>query len=342
LRSEVFGRAPAGKTGGISELGEQLSFGERLGPILHAGEGVVRVGTCSWTDPTLVKETGWYPRRSMSAAARLAFYAEHFPIVEADSTYYRPPSPELTSHWAERSPDRFVFNVKAYSLLTHHPTRPETLWSDVRSGIRADFEGKRNAYAEHLEPEALDLAWNHFAEGIEPLRRSGKLGAVLFQYPRWFTPRRSTRAELAALGTRLPGVRCCVEFRSPRWLEDDDRDATLATLEEADLALVVVDAPPEAHLPTVLAATRPDLAVVRLHGRADDTWDLQEGSAAERFRYLYRRDELEPWTEAIATLADEAADVHVLMNNCYRDYGVRNAQDVVDLLLETDRARLEG
>jgi uncharacterized protein YecE (DUF72 family) len=78
---------------------------------------------------------------------------------------------------------------------------------------------------------------------------------------------------------------------------------------------------------------------VRFHGRAGDTWDQQEGSAAERFRYLYDRDELAPWTERIATLASEAAEVHVLMNNCYRDYGVRNAEDVVDLLLERHPGR---
>ncbi len=71
-----------------------------------------------------------------------------------------------------------------------------------------------------------------------------------------------------------------------------------------------------------------------MHGRADATWKKRGTTAAERFKYLYRRDELEPWADRVATLARDAEQVHVLMNNCYRDYGVRNAQDMVDLLVE--------
>jgi uncharacterized protein YecE (DUF72 family) len=306
----------------------------RTGPRLAVGDGVVRVGTCSWADSTLVKDTHWYPRRSMSAADRLAFYGEHFPLVEADSTYYRPPSEPLTQGWAERSPAGFVFDIKAYSLFTHHPTRPETLWPDVRDGIQANFAGKRTAYVEHLTSTALDAAWAHFVAGLRPLQEAGKLGAVLFQFPQWYPPNRAHREELAALPARLPGVRISVEFRSPRWLAEGDRDRTLETLEAAGLALVVVDAPARSGLTTVLAATRPDLAVVRLHGRNDEAWDQRGGTAAERFQYLYRRDELEPWAERAAQLAGEVDEVHMLFNNCYQDYGVRNAQDLVELLVE--------
>lgn len=56
----------------------------------------VRVGTCSWTDRTLVEETDWYPKRSMSAEARLRYYAEHFSLAEADGTYY---SASWSSRW---------------------------------------------------------------------------------------------------------------------------------------------------------------------------------------------------------------------------------------------------
>lgn len=304
-----------------------------LGPRLRLEDHEVRVGTCSWTDPTLVKETGWYPRKSMSAAERLAFYAEHFPLVEADSTYYRPPSRDLTAGWASRSPAQFEFDIKAYSLFTHHPTKPETLWPDVRAGIHSEFAAKPNAYVEHLDPAAVDEAWARFADGLQPLVDAGKLGTVLFQYPPWFTPKRANREELARLPEHLPGIRVCVEFRSPRWLADDDCDRTLEVLRANGLALVVVDAPSVAGLPSVVAATSDDVAVVRMHGRADATWKQRGGSAAERFNYLYRRDELEPWVDKVATLAHDAEKVHVLMNNCYRDYGVRNAEDMVELLL---------
>jgi uncharacterized protein YecE (DUF72 family) len=96
----------------------------------------------------------------------------------------------------------------------------------------------------------------------------------------------------------------------------------------------VVDAPPVSELATVVEATSPDLAVVRFHGRANDTWRKRDISAAERFRYLYSPAELREWTVRIRRLTDEAAEVHVLMNNCYQDYGVRNAAEFGDLLAE--------
>jgi uncharacterized protein YecE (DUF72 family) len=307
-----------------------------LGPALRIGTARVATGTCSWTDPTLVKETDWYPRRTMSAAARLAFYAGHFPLVEVDSTYFRPPGEELTGSWARHTPDGFTFDVKAYALFTHHATDPAGLWPDLRQGIKPRFRDKKRVYADHLEPDALDEAWLRFAHALEPLRKAGRLGAVLMQYPQWFTPKRANRDELESLPSRLPGTRVCVEFRSPRWLAEDDRDRTIAVLRQAGLALVVVDAPPVSGLETVTDVTSEDLAVVRFHGRSDDTWSSRNRSAAERFRYLYDLDELRKWTPRVRRLAGEAGEVHLLMNNCYQDYGVRNAADLYRLLAGSD------
>jgi uncharacterized protein YecE (DUF72 family) len=315
-----------------------------LGPVLKVDKAIVRTGTCSWTDPTLVKETDWYPKKSMTAAERLEFYAKQFPMVEADSTYYWPPAPQLTRSWVERTPDGFRFNVKAYSLLTGHPTRPNSLWPDLQDAIKPEFAGKKNVYADHLEPDALEEAWGRFVDALKPLQRADRLGAVLFQYPEWFTPKKDNRAELEHLASRLRdgGVIGCVEFRSPRWLADDDRDRTLTLLSDLGLALVVVDAPPVSGLPTVALATRDDLAVVRFHGRANDTWKKRDITAAERFRYLYREDELESWTPSLHQLAREASEVHLLMNNCYQDYGVRNATDWQRVLLDDGAEQISG
>jgi uncharacterized protein YecE (DUF72 family) len=304
-----------------------------LGPVLHVGDapGEVRVGTCSWTDKTLVNDTAWYPKKSMSAAERLAFYGERFSVVEADSTYYRPLTPELAEGWAERTPTGFRMNVKAYSLMTGHPTKPDTLWPDIRDALDPDAAGKKNVYPHHLPDDALDAVWWRFADALEPLRRTGKLGAVLLQYPQWFTPKRDNRDELANARRRLGDVDIAVEFRSPLWLGTDDRDRTLETLAEHDLSLVVTDAPKVSKLPTVVAVTS-DLAVVRLHGRADDTWNAKTTTAAERFKYLYDKRQLRTWVPRIEELATEAGEVHVLFNNCYQDYGVRNAADMTELL----------
>ena len=293
----------------------------------------ILVGTCSWTDQTLVKETDWYPKKSMSAAERLKYYAERFSIAEADSTYYFPPSPQLTRGWAERTPDNFTMNVKAYSLLTGHPAKPNSLWPDLRDAIKPEFAEKRNVYLSHLSPDAGDEVWQRFCYALRPLVDAGKLGAVLMQYPEWFTAKKDNRNELAAIRERWDDIPVCVEFRSPTWLgEPRDRDRTLALLRELRLALVVLDAPESSGLDTVAEATTPDLAVVRFHGRNDDTWKQQTGSAAERFRYLYSPAQLRPWVPRLHSLSEQAERVHALMNNCYQDYGVRNAADLIDLL----------
>jgi uncharacterized protein YecE (DUF72 family) len=302
-----------------------------LGPVLHIGDAEVRVGTCSWTDRTLVKGTDWYPKRSMSAAERLAFYSARFPVVEADSTYYGPPSRQLAEGWAERTPDGFRMNVKAYSMMTGHPTKPETLWRDIAEALEPEAATKRNVYPHHLPADAVDEVWTRFADALEPLRASGRLGSVLLQYPPWFTPRRANRDELARARERLGGLPACVELRSPLWFGKDDLDRTMGWMADHELTLVNVDAPTVSKLPRLAAATA-DLAVVRFHGRADDTWSGRATSAAERFRYLYDKRELRPWVKRVQELAGEAREVHVLMNNCYEDYGVRNAADMTDLL----------
>ena len=170
-----------------------------LGPIVYPGEGVVRCGTCSWTDRTLVKESDWYPRKTMTAAERLAFYAAHFPLVEVDSTYYAPPSERTAALWAQRTPDGFLFDIKAYSLLTGHPTRAASLWSDLRDGVLPEHRDQERIYGTHLEPGALEEAWRRFTSALAPLREAGRLAVVLFQYPPWFHPRKDTRQELEQL-----------------------------------------------------------------------------------------------------------------------------------------------
>ncbi|HYA45378.1 MAG TPA: DUF72 domain-containing protein, partial [Acidimicrobiales bacterium] len=208
--------------------------------VVDLGRSRVLVGTCSWTDPTLVKETAWYPKRSMSAAERLAYYAGQFSLVEADATYYRPPSRELARSWVERSPEHFSFDVKAYGLLTGHPVDPVTLWPDMKD-VLVGGAGKARVYAHDLPPEALDEAWRRFVDALAPLVAAGRLGAVLLQYPPWFGPKRANREELARLTERLGGIPGCVEFRTPAWLSGDERARTLMLLRDLGLAMVVVD-----------------------------------------------------------------------------------------------------
>jgi uncharacterized protein YecE (DUF72 family) len=268
----------------------------------------------------------------MSAAERLGYYAQHFSLVEVDGTYYRPPSPGLARSWAERVPEGFCFDVKAYGLLTGHPVDPVTLWPDINETIAGAAAVKGRVYAHHLPPASLEEVWDRFVGALRPLQDAGRMGAVLLQYPPWFVPRSSNREELARLPGRLSGAKACVEFRAPGWLSEEERPRTLGLLRDLGLALVVVDAPASSGLATVLETTSEDLAVVRFHGRSDQTWRAPNVSAAERFRYLYSEEELAQWAPRAKALAERASRVHLLMNNCYQDYGVRNAAQLAMML----------
>jgi uncharacterized protein YecE (DUF72 family) len=306
---------------------------QELGRFVELGGHAVLTGSCSWTDRTLTNEADFYPRKTMSAEDRLKFYAAQFPLTEIDSTYYAPPSEQQARLWAERTPDGFRFDVKAYSLLTGHPTRPKSVWSDLREQLPPDLLDKRNLYSHHFSPELLDEAWRRFADALRPLHQAGRLGAILFQYPAWFTPRRENRREVEALRERLPHYFIAVEFRSPLWTKESrGRERTLRALEEQELVFVSLDAPSASELPRLIAVTNPDLFMMRFHGRSDETWHDTSRTAAERFRYLYSERELTELARPIAEHVKEAKETHLLMNNCYRDYAVRNAAEMRDIL----------
>jgi len=298
--------------------------------------GNVLIGTSSWTDPTLVKEGTFYPPQARTAEARLRFYAEHFPLVEVDSTYYFPPSERNAVLWIERTPPTFTFNIKAYSLLTNHPTKADSLHKDLREELPEELLGKRNLYREQLPDAVVDAVWQRFHDALMPLHSAGKLGAVLFQFPQWFVIGRRSKDYILECADRLRDFRTAVEFRHGSWMSERNREETLSFLEEHDLPFVCVDMPQgfDSSLPPIAAATASDLAMVRFHGRDPEAWARKEASASERFRYEYSQGELLEWVPKIRELARQARETHVLMNNCYRDFAVNNARQLGDLLDE--------
>ncbi|NUW40242.1 DUF72 domain-containing protein [Nonomuraea rhodomycinica] len=290
--------------------------------------GKILVGTASWTDKSLLA-SGWYPPDAATPEARLRFYASRFPLVEVDATYYHPPSERTAASWRDRTPADFTFNVKAFSLLTHHPTRPDALYKDLRTALG---EPRRSLYLRDVPPEVAEQVWDRFLGALRPLREAGKLGAVLFQFPPWFRPGGASRRYILECRDRCRPARICVEFRNAAWLDDGHRRETLGFLAAHDLPYVGVDMP-QGHassVPPVLAATS-DLAVVRLHGHSDK-WTSRV--IEERFGYLYAEEELRDWAGRIAALSQEAAVTHVLTNNCCADNSQRNAARLAELLEE--------
>ncbi|WP_285487291.1 DUF72 domain-containing protein [Amycolatopsis taiwanensis] len=290
--------------------------------------GAIQVGTASWTDRTLIA-SGWYPPEVDTPEKRLRFYADHFPLVEVDSTYYGMPNERTAALWAGRTPAGFTFNVKAFSLFTQHPTRLASLPAE----LRPDREqlGKDTVYQRDVPQTVTDELWRRFLDALGPLCRTGKLGAILLQFPPWFTISRANKNYILACAERLGAAhQPCVEFRHRSWLIEDNRAETLNFLSTHGVPLVCVDMP-QGHassVPPVVAATA-KLAVVRFHGHSEK-WTSKD--IHERFGYRYSLEELREWAPRVKALSEQAERVQVLLNNCYRDYAQVNAQQLMDLL----------
>jgi uncharacterized protein YecE (DUF72 family) len=305
----------------------------RHGPT-PARVGNIRVGTASWTEKTLLASRTFYPPAANTAERRLRYYARHFPVVEVDATYYALPSAENARAWAERTPADFAFGVKAYAALTQHPIEPARLAKDLQAELGSDALKKRTVYPRELPAPVLEELWRRFDAALAPLRDAGKLGYLLFQMPKWFPPTRESHAYLETLAGRFAESRIAVEFRQAGWMTEERRARTLDFLRRHGLVYVAVDEPQgtRSSVPAVAEPTSDDLAVVRFHGRKRATWDKPGVSTIERFGYLYRPDELAEWVPRLHALARGTREVHVLMNNCHRDYAVQNAKELAGLL----------
>jgi len=282
------------------------------------------VGTASWTDRTLLA-SGWYPSTANTAEKRLAYYARHFPLVEVDATYYAPPSEDTARLWAQRTPADFTFNIKAFSLLTGHPTKVSALPKDLRPET-----DKRNIYPQALSAQAYEDLWSRFLSALDPLVEAGKLGLILFQFPPWFTIRYANKQYILEVAARCRPLPIAVELRHESWFAGDNQRETLDFLRQHHLPYVCVDMPQghKSSVPPVVAATS-DLAVVRFHGHSDK-WTSKD--IHEKFGYLYSEQELAQWAPRLRALADQTEQTHVLMNNCYSDYAQRNAEQLIELL----------
>jgi uncharacterized protein YecE (DUF72 family) len=177
----------------------------------------ILVGTCNWAD-----HESFYPEeleRGRRQRDKLSFYARYFPIVEIDTTFYGIPKPPVVAGWVERTPDDFRFNIKAYRSLTGHE--------------REDGKPRPPTHEEERD----------FLAALEPLRDSGKLTAVHYQFPPWFTNRPSARELLLAARERHPDDIVAIEFRHRSWFEGGAWPDTEELLRELDCVFVGVDCP---------------------------------------------------------------------------------------------------
>jgi uncharacterized protein YecE (DUF72 family) len=293
-----------------------------------------RVGTASWTDKTLIESGTFYPRQVTTAEGRLRFYAEHFDTVEVDSTYYALPSERNALLWANRTPPGFVFHIKAYSMLTGHPTVvksiPKVLREELPEAIREKAQEKA------FPKEVVEAAFDMFASALRPLKDAGKLGCLLFQLPPWFVPSAGAYAWLELVREKLPGHHLAVEFRNRGWITSPEHARSLAFLKKHNISSVVVDAPWIKGWEGPVAVAAP-IAYFRFHGRNRENWFKKGVATVERYRYEYSEEELRRWAGKVTHASHQTEQTFVLFNNCYQNYGIKNAKNFQELLRQSSK-----
>jgi uncharacterized protein YecE (DUF72 family) len=244
-----------------------------------------------------------YPARRGRGFRPLQYLARYFNAVEINTSFYRIPSPSLCEKWAEEVEpfDDFLFSAKLWQDFTH-----------VR--------------------EALDTrSLNQWHSAMEPLRRAGRLGAVLVQFPWSFKRTRPNAKYLDALTLALAPDPLAIEMRHDSWNSAD----FLAWLRERGHAFCNIDQPRLGHcLPPTEHVTAP-LTYIRLHGRNTENWFREEADVAERYKYLYSKEEIGDWVERFRRLIEKAEKVFVITNNHTEGRAVVNALQIKAMLTDS-------
>src|SRR6185436_15775500 len=300
----------------------------------------IRVGTSGWHYPT-GKGTWdgvfYPPRRGRSKTFdELAYYAEHFNTVEINATFYGQPRAEVSRAWVERTPAGFEFSVKLYQKFTH----PRMFQKRVdhalpheagrAGGAGTEDEHRRKVVEELARPNAADL--DEFRRGIDPLASSGKLGAILAQFPPSFKNGEAEQAYLVGLLESLRGYRVAVELRHRTW--SDAFQSTLDILNASQAAWVQIDEPKfkfsirQNFLPNVRG-----FYYMRLHGRNVAHW-WKHDHTEDRYDYLYSADELEEFTVVTSAAKTLVKKLYLYANNHFSAKSVANAAMIKDQLGE--------
>jgi uncharacterized protein YecE (DUF72 family) len=300
---------------------------------LTLGDTLVRIGTTGWSERSLTHESSWYPKRSMKAAERLVHYASRFGVTEIETTQRFPATPALAQQWVDRSPQHFRFDLRAWSLLCGRGAFPASLWDDLFDEVRPDRRDRPKLYLSHLSSAAVDECWARFRHALQPLLDAGRLGVVIFGFPRWFSPREENRRTVAEMRTRLEDIPIAVHFSSVDWTTPDTCESTFDFLEDLDVSFVCVDSVDDAIGEGRANATTNDLAVIRLTGRRP--FDESEWTPDWR-GYRYNSSELRELAGRIRHLAQGAREVHALVSTSWRDDAVENAAALCEALTEID------
>ena len=262
----------------------------------------IRVGIAGWS---YADWKGYvYPERKVKGFHEAQYLAQFFDTIEINSSFYGPIRPEHDKLWIEKvaANERFAFTAKLLQRFTHDLTATASDEKEVRAGF-------------------------------EVLRAAGKLGAVLLQFPFSFHRTRENVAYLGKLLQRFADYPLVVEVRHASWNVGE----SYRLLRERGVGFCNIDQPIVGRSLEPSAEATAPIGYVRLHGRRYDTWftDDAEVPQHERYNYLYRASELEPWAGRIQDVARDASDVYVITNNHYQGKAVVNALELIAMLKGT-------
>jgi uncharacterized protein YecE (DUF72 family) len=279
-----------------------------------------------------VVASDFYPRGTKTdPRARLQHYASVFPTVEVDASYHALQPVERAHQWLAWTPPSFRFNVKAFAWLTQHESDPRRLPPEIAELLPADLRSGGPIRGTRVPDEVLTAAWDHFGAFADVFGRAGRLGYVLFQFPKamGFTP--ELFAYLDAWEPYLRTWPVAVEIRHRDWLYRKNRDTFLGYLKEHGYAYVIPDIVQAQYMPPPDTEVTADWAVVRLHGR-NAALLQRRVSTDHAYDYLYSTEELRAWAGTARQIAERVSALYVMFNNHARGQAAQNGQEMRDLL----------
>lgn len=272
---------------------------------------MIRIGLAGWGD-----HDDLYPART-PAKDKLAWYAKFFNVVEVDSSFYAVLGEEVYRRWLAETPSDFTFIIKAYQGMTGH------------SRGKTPFGGPGEMFQAYLD-------------SIHPVVESGRLKAVMFQFPPWFDCMAEHVRQLRAIRKWMGNLPLALEFRHQSWFTPANRERTLEFMRQEGWIHIVCDEPQigQGSVPTVLEPTDPELTIVRMHGRNAAGWSQASAPNWREIRTLYRYslEELQEWVNMLDQLLSKGTqEICMIFNNNSGGDAASNALDMMGLLGQSPR-----
>lgn len=258
----------------------------------------IRIGPAGWSYPD------WdgivYPRPRPRGFHQAEYLAQYFDTIEINTSFYQPLRADFARTWVSKVEQNreFRFTAKLWKRFTHE-----------RAGGREDARAVK--------------------QGLAPLVKAGRLGALLMQFPWSFKYTKENREYLGTLVVEFMEYPLVLEVRHNSWNQPE----IYRLLASLGVGFCNIDQPVIGRSISPSDRSTAPVGYVRLHGRNYEQWFTAGADHPEqRYNYLYSLEELEPWAERIRTIAAQSEVTYVIANNHFEGKAVANALELEALL----------